>query len=168
MEGLGYRAARGERPKQRAAADTDTPAEGAADGGGAETAEAPTDAPGTGDAPTEDAAGAGDAATPDETLVAAEAEAVSPPVDDGEPETEVFYTFTWGGNRAPRREGKPEGRQGGKPRGKGKPKGDRKGKPGGARGEGGGRSFESRPPKTDRIDPDNPFAAALMGLKTKD
>jgi ATP-dependent RNA helicase SUPV3L1/SUV3 len=30
------------------------------------------------------------------------------------------------------------------------------------------RTFEARPARKDRIDPDNPFAAALMGFKTKD
>ena len=74
---------------------------------------------------------------------------------------EVFYSFTWAGNRGQQRRGKPQGkRDGGKPRGKGKPRqGGDKGKP---------RNFEARPPKTDRIDPNNPFAQALMGLKTKD
>ena len=53
-------------------------------------------------------------------------------------------------------------------------RGDRGGKPGkgkpgakGKRDEQGGRQFESRPPKKDRIDPDNPFAQALMGLRDK-
>ncbi|MEO0945329.1 MAG: hypothetical protein AAFY06_10875, partial [Pseudomonadota bacterium] len=74
---------------------------------------------------------------------------------------EVFYTFTWGGNRSgqqnQQRRGKPQGKKSGKPKGKGKPGGGNK-----------PRNFESRPPKKDKIDPDNPFAAALMGLKTKD
>ena len=48
------------------------------------------------------------------------------------------------------------GPKGGKPWGKGKPQDDR------------GRGFEAHPPKKDKpIDPDNPFAAALMGLKGK-
>jgi ATP-dependent RNA helicase SUPV3L1/SUV3 len=107
-------------------------------------------------------------------------------------ETEVFYTFSWApkpraarGDRNPRgrgapaeaggerRDGKPRedrGERSGKPRG-GKPKGkpgDR-GKPGdkGKRDGDRGRNFETRPPKKDRIDPDNPFAAALMGLKDR-
>jgi len=66
-----------------------------------------------------------------------------------------------------RREGGPQGGpQGGKPQG-GKPQGRRDGgKQDGARE--GGRNFEARPPrKSDRIDPDNPFAAALMGLRDK-
>ena len=97
-------------------------------------------------------------------------------------ETEVFYTFTWAPRpRAPKgdrpergkqraggalrdagekRDAKPRGERGGKPH---------KGKPGGKgkRDDQDGRTFESRPPKKDRIDPDNPFAAALMGLRDK-
>jgi ATP-dependent RNA helicase SUPV3L1/SUV3 len=64
--------------------------------------------------------------------------------------------------------------RGGKPKGQHKsgqkpgPKGDRPPREG-SRPE---RSFEARPPrndrpKSDRIDPDNPFAAALMGLRDK-
>ena len=85
------------------------------------------------------------------------------PDADVEPELEVFFTFTWGGfnkrpqgNRPPRGKGKP---QRGKP-----PKGKRPPNDGGG---GKGRNFEARPPKKDKIDPDNPFAAALMGLKDK-
>ena len=70
-----------------------------------------------------------------------------------------------GGPRTDRPEGAPKGdrprRDGGKPDFKG-------GKPNRDRREEGGRSFEARPPKkNDRIDPDNPFAAALMGLRDK-
>jgi ATP-dependent RNA helicase SUPV3L1/SUV3 len=60
-------------------------------------------------------------------------------------------------------EGKGKGgrsRDGG-PKGKG-PKGKRPPR------EEGPRTFEARPQRKDRIDPDNPFAAALMGFKTKD
>ena len=73
---------------------------------------------------------------------------------------EVFYTFTWAGNRGPRKDARP---QGGKPRGK--PKGKPgKGKP--KREPQGAKSYQARPPKKEKqIDPDNPFAAALMGLK---
>ncbi|MGY9046706.1 hypothetical protein P775_18095 [Puniceibacterium antarcticum] len=132
------------------------------------------------------------------------------PVAGGE--LEVFYSFTWGGNRAnrergPRREGgqgnrgrrsdttqaggegaqarggeggqrrRPEGGQGRggegaageRPRGKGR--GKPGGKPGGNRPERedkGAKSFEARPPRREKaIDPDNPFAAALMGFKDK-
>ncbi len=109
-------------------------------------------------------------------------------------EPEVFFIFTWGGFHRPKggrsgRGGKPRhgtggaGHTGGKPRGEGhrgsrgpkKGKGAQGGAHGGGRGgshggsHGGGqhkpKRFESRPPKRDKpIDPDNPFAAALMGL----
>ena len=90
---------------------------------------------------------------------------------------------------APREAGEKReggGRRDGKPRRDrrapdgGKPDGERRadhkggdfrakgGKPNRDRREEGGRSFEARPPKkNDRIDPDNPFAAALMGLRDK-
>ena len=141
MEGLGYKAERGERAKVKAEAAAETPAE----------------------APAED--------TPAEETKAEEApaEAVEAPVEAEavEPEIEVFFTFTWGR--------KPPNRQGGKPRGQGRPQGDKpRGKPKGKgpRRDGGGqkaKNFSARPPKKEKaIDPDNPFAAALMGLKTKD
>jgi ATP-dependent RNA helicase SUPV3L1/SUV3 len=92
-------------------------------------------------------------------------------------EVEVFYTFTWaprrqgGGSRgAGDRKGKggrpPKQAGGDRPRGDRGPKGAKgdqgRGKPQGA------KSYEARPPKREKpIDPDNPFAAALMGLKDK-
>ncbi|MFK7754882.1 MAG: disulfide oxidoreductase, partial [Sedimentitalea sp.] len=88
------------------------------------------------------------------------------------PETEVFYTFTWGRARpsTPRaKQGERSGGarpQGGNTKGKGrKPKGKRDEGPKGGQG---GKTFSARPPKSEKpIDPDNPFAAALMGLKGK-
>jgi len=95
------------------------------------------------------------------------------------PEMEQFFTFTWGrtrqngGQRGQRREqnagggagrsGKPQGNKprGGKPQGKGGPGGKKGGRP-----QQGAKTFSSRPPKPEKkIDPDNPFAAALMGMK---
>ena len=87
---------------------------------------------------------------------AAEAPEVTPA------ETEVFYTFTWqvkprGPKPAPRgaKGDKParKGKQGGKPRGKDAPK---------------AQSFQAAPASKGKIDPDNPFAAALMGLTKGD
>ncbi|GGL78660.1 helicase-related protein [Wenxinia marina] len=104
--------------------------------------------------------------------------------DEAPAETETFYTFTWAGRgRGERRggerrqEGRRDGREGrdgapegrrGKPQGqKGRPKGpkrdreDRGGKP---------KVASAAPPREKRdkpIDPDNPFAAALAGFKTK-
>ncbi|MGB4789621.1 MAG: disulfide oxidoreductase, partial [Lentibacter algarum] len=150
MAGLGYKAEKGERikvksaptvaaaPAEEAKAEADVPVEAAAE---APAPEANAEAPAS--------------ETPAET----EAES---------PDMEVFYSFTWGGNRggnarAPRQEGD-------KPRGKGKPQGKPRGKPqGGAKGKPqGAQSFQARPPKEKAIDPDNPFAAALMGLTKKD
>ncbi len=125
MEGLGYKAEKGEREKARPEAEAKPEAE---------ASETETEAP-------------------VETTPTSEGEAVAEPEGT---EMEVFYTFTWGGQR--QGGGKPQGKPKGKPRGKGKPqKGGNK-----------ARNFESRPPKKDKIDPDNPFAQALMGLKTGD
>jgi ATP-dependent RNA helicase SUPV3L1/SUV3 len=140
MQGLGYAAEKGERPKVKAAPEA--------------TAETPAEAPA------------------EAALEAAQTEAVEPAeaAAPAEAEVEVFYTFTWGrkpqrsGGGKPRGQGRPQGD--GKPRGEGKPRG--KGKP---RRDGGpqkAKQFEARPPKKEKpIDPDNPFAAALMGLKGK-
>ncbi|MEM7719225.1 MAG: helicase-related protein [Pseudomonadota bacterium] len=139
MDGLGYKAERGEREKPVAAEAPTTPT--------ADSAEASDDAP-TNPIPEEVSA----------------AEPVATPEVPEEDLIEVFFTFTWAGNRSAtqqQRRGKPQGkRDGGKPKGKGKP---------GRHGSGNKpRNFESRPARKDRIDPDNPFAQALMGLKTKD
>jgi ATP-dependent RNA helicase SUPV3L1/SUV3 len=79
---------------------------------------------------------------------------------------EVFYTFTWGHvakKQSPPRHNKPKHRAGDekqtrKSKGKQKPTRDKKGP----------KTFAAKPEKTQKIDPDNPFAAALMGLKTQD
>ena len=74
-------------------------------------------------------------------------------------ETETFYTFTW----APKR--LVSHPQGNKPQRKQPPppKGKRGAKP--AQGNK-TQSFAARPPKKEKaIDPDNPIAAALSGLK---
>ncbi|WP_170528272.1 helicase-related protein [Ruegeria arenilitoris] len=154
MQGLGYKAERGERTKIKPAQPTEQPP--------AATAEAPAE---TAEAEAQsDVAVATEvpAEATDSTEAEAEATAADPASD--EPEVEVFYTFTWGrqANRGPRgdqRQGR--GKPGGKPRdGRGKPQGKKGGKPQGA------KTFSSRPPKKEKaIDPDNPFAAALMGLK---
>ncbi|WP_339819361.1 helicase-related protein [Sulfitobacter dubius] len=90
----------------------------------------------------------------------------APDADLAGPEMETFYTFTW--SRSPR--GNAGSRRGGdRPQGQGKPRGKpAKGKgrkPGGDKG-GKAQNFSARPPRKEKqIDPDNPFAAALMGLK---
>ncbi|WP_380054158.1 helicase-related protein [Falsihalocynthiibacter sp. SS001] len=135
MEGLGYKAEKGEREKVKAAPAADAkPAE---------------------DKPAEE--GAEESAPGEAQPEAAAVEA--------EPEMEVFYTFTWAAkprnNRRPQRDGergKPQGR-----RNDGK-----RGGPKGGKAKQGAKTFQARPPKREKpIDPDNPFAAALMGLKDK-
>ncbi|WP_323803550.1 helicase-related protein [Sulfitobacter litoralis] len=80
-------------------------------------------------------------------------------------ELETFYVFTWG--RAPRGNAQGQRRGGGdRPQGKGKP--GPRGKKGAPRGDKGAKpqKFSSKPARAEKpIDPDNPFAAALMGLK---
>ncbi|WP_424974096.1 helicase-related protein [Dinoroseobacter sp. S124A] len=167
--------AEGEPAVAEGAAETDLPAaETPAEAEMPAEAEAPAaETPVEADATADDAAQA-DAETPEDAT--AEAETAAEPA---EPEMEVVYTFRWaprprrtdnrgrkGGGEAQARSGKPGGKQGGKPRGKGA---GGKGKPGG-RGprDTSPKTYQSRPDKKkDRIDPDNPFAAALMGLKDK-
>nr|WP_217358969.1 DEAD/DEAH box helicase [Ruegeria arenilitoris] len=160
MQGLGYKAERGEREKVKPAPAEQPVAEAeAVEQPAAEGAPASDDVAQEVSAPAEASAEATDSS---EAAVEAPAADAAPE----EPEIEVFYTFTWGRqrqqNRGPRREqGQGKGKPRGKPQdGRGKPQGKKGGKPQGA------KSFSSRPPRKEKaIDPDNPFAAALMGLK---
>ena len=149
MQGLGYRAEKAERVKVKAMPVVDK-------------AEAV--------APEADA---GDATT-DEAPIAEAVSEVTPEitsVDEADPEQpvemEVFYTFAWGARRPERIADAP--RKNAKPRGK--PQNDKGAK--GKRGKGPRRdtkaeTFQARPPKHEKpIDPDNPFAAALMGFNKK-
>ncbi|TCP43290.1 helicase-related protein [Rhodovulum marinum] len=168
MQGLGYTAERGERPKVKAAP---APAPQAPEAEAAVDTSA-TPAEGTADTPAADAETApAEAATetPAETPVAetppAEVPAETAAASAAEPEIEVFYTFSW----APRRKGGGHRPRGDKPQGKGgKPRGKPKGKHGGGPRSDKPQSFQARPPRKEKaIDPDNPFAAALMGLRDK-
>jgi len=98
---------------------------------------------------------------------AAPVETADPATPVAEAEVEVFYTFTWA--RAPRANTRParaSEKPSGEGRGKGKPKGKPRGANKGARDDK-AKSFSARPAKPEKkIDPDNPFAAALMGLKS--
>ncbi|MEX0329041.1 MAG: helicase-related protein [Ruegeria sp.] len=171
MQGLGYKAERGEREKVKP-----TPVEPAPDTTEAATPETAADTPEqpvaeenpAPEAASEEVAAPAEASAEatESPEVTAEAPATEPASD--EPEVEVFFTFTWGRqrpqNRGPRREqrqGQGKGKPRGKPQeGRGKPQGKKGGKPQGA------KTFSSRPPMKEKaIDPDNPFAAALMGLK---
>ncbi len=186
MAGLGYAAEKGERAKVKPVPAAPEATETTEDSAASE--ENVADA-------TPEAAEAEPEAQPDADA-SAEVEAPAPEAevaDDPAPEMEVFYTFRWAprprGNPNRRRDGQGQGEgRGDRPRREGKPggsgprgdrpeRGDRKGGKGGPKGKGGKpgpredkpRQFEARPPKREKpIDPDNPFAAALMGLKTRD
>ncbi|NSY37655.1 helicase-related protein [Leisingera sp. ANG59] len=176
MQGLGYKAEKGERQKVKAAEAK--PAEAAEEAPVAEEAAAEAPAAEASETPVEESAGEAPAAEVAPAAQAEEAEAEA--AADAEPEVEVFFTFTWGGNRGGRQGGgqrqqnrRPQGE--GKPGGKGKPRGAKggdRGKPGrkgGPRQDQGAKTYSSRPAKKEKqIDPDNPFAAALMGLKQGD
>ncbi|WP_194096575.1 helicase-related protein [Marivivens aquimaris] len=156
MQGLGYKADKGERAKVKAAAPEVQPAE------------TPTEEPV--EQPSEQPAPEGPSETPAETPA-------EQPAPESPEEMETFFTFTWGG-RAQRAAGgnRPqqgqrrgggdrEGGKGGEQRGKGRgPKG-KGGK--GPRQDKGAKTFEAKPKKEKQIDPDNPFAAALAGFKAK-
>ena len=123
MTGLGYIAQRGEREKVKAAAAPAAPEVSA------DAAETPTEAPSE----------------------QAEAALEGAPADtDAAPETEVFWTFTWGGRANTSRRGQDQQRRKGKPKAKGAP---------------GPKRYSAKPKAEKKIDPDNPFAAALAGLK---
>ena len=173
MQGLGYKADKGEREKVKPVDQ----AVAAASEEQAQAAETPT--PETPADKVEEIADAGIAPVAEELPAETEVAPAIPEASEGEqpvgeapdaapdtPEIEVFYTFTWagraragGGNRRPEREAKGRGKP---QKGKGKPQ---KGK--GPRREAGPKTYSAAPKKSDRIDPDNPFAAALMGLKDK-
>ncbi len=113
-----------------------------------------------------------------DTAAAQESEEASRPREES-PSREVYYIFRWRPRRAPRnREGasgagreQAQGTRRGAKAGAGQ-KGGPKRPPKGARGKPKGakraQSYSAKPPrKKDTIDPDNPFAAALMGLRDK-
>ncbi|MBF9032098.1 hypothetical protein HKCCE3408_16995 [Rhodobacterales bacterium HKCCE3408] len=197
MEGLGYKSERGEREKARtpvaepaatqAPETMDEETVGVAPPLGLDGADTPRPDEVPGDMPDEtvpvppeespgdmpdEAPGIPDETPPD---MPDEIEPTNGAAVAAEPETEVFYTFTWAPRRRPRDQGRPQQREaeggqqqrrrgkGGKPNG-GKPQGGQKGK--GPRNDG-PKTYSARPDRKDRIDPDNPFARALAGLKDK-
>ncbi|MEY8119413.1 helicase-related protein [Falsihalocynthiibacter sp. BN13B15] len=156
MVGLGYKAEKGERSKIKA-----VPVVAAVEPEATEvvaTEDATTAVP-EGTAPLE--------AVPAEENAE---EAKAPDAGVEAPEMEAFYTFTWApkprpNNRRPQKDA-AEGTRG-KPQGR-KPDAKRGGPKGGKPAPQGGKNFQARPPKKEKpIDPDNPFAMALMGLKDK-
>ncbi len=182
MHGLGYQGVRGEREKFKPVVEaTDaTPASEGAETSADDTQSNEAASEVAAEADTPDAAPAPDAVAdvaPSETDapdvdVDAQGEEAESPSESGaegdptDPEMEVFYTFTWGRQR-PTNRGERGRRPGGKPQGKQKHQGKPRGKRGAGRDEAkGAKSFSAKPARKEKaIDPDNPFAAALMGLK---
>ncbi|WP_370400884.1 helicase-related protein [Sulfitobacter sp. JB4-11] len=189
MQGLGYAAEKGERVKVKPVSDVvpgaETPAEdtpvmdtanAAPEGAVTEPpeAEAPADVPPVADAiedqgtaPVAETPVTPEAETPEVPQTAAGEVPVgtAPDAQIDAPEMEVFYSFTWGGHAR----ANTQNRRGGtdRPPAKGKPKG-RKGGQRADKGQRGNKAqnFSAKPPRKEKqIDPDNPFAAALMGLK---
>jgi len=171
MTGLGYKAAQGERIKVKATPD-------ASEKEAVASAEEPAPAP-EATAPAE-----ASPETPPETPDPPAEESASAPTEEtaepDAPEMQVFYTFTWAhrpvrgpskqgdaqqsqGKGAGKRDGTQDGKRGSKP---GNRRGNKPGAKSGAKPPQGAKTFSARPPKQEKpIDPDNPFAAALMGLK---
>ncbi|MFY0634863.1 MAG: disulfide oxidoreductase [Vannielia sp.] len=197
MGGLGYKAEKGERAKVKPVDAVVPEAEGAAAPEGdvpvMDVAEAQPEGgiieqPTPDETPADDTPPAAEALpdegvapvaetpaepAPEEAVAETPAEEIlpgtAPDAEIAGPEMEVFYTFTWGGNRGARRNdqqgNRPKGQGKGKPRGKGG-QGGKPGGKGGPRRDDGPKNFQSRPPRKEKqIDPDNPFAQALMGLK---
>jgi ATP-dependent RNA helicase SUPV3L1/SUV3 len=140
MQGLGYAAEKGEREKVAAVPEAVAPAE-----------------------PVDPDAPAPNPITEEESVLAPKPDEPEQAEDEG-PAMEVFYTFKWAGFAKPRNQNRPQGQRRGKPqgqaakgkKGKGKPRGDAP------------KQFTARPPRKEKpIDPDNPFAQALAGLKDK-
>lgn len=172
MGGLGYNAEKAERAKVKAVAvaavepvaEADVEPAAEVDADPVAEAEAPA-------AEVESAPLAKASTTPDEPVAVDPAAPSEVPADETTPEAvvaemEVFYTFTWG--RPPRANQGGNARRGAaeRPKGKGKPQG--KGRKGAPRGDKADKAqnFSARPPQKEKpIDPDNPFAAALMGFK---
>ncbi|PRX35102.1 ATP-dependent RNA helicase SUPV3L1/SUV3 [Meinhardsimonia xiamenensis] len=183
MEGLGYRAERGERPKARPARAQDAlaQADGAPGAGGADVTPEGTSAPQADGSEPEEATLAGTAPERPDAPITAETAEDAPndgmagdatPAEGEPPVTEVFYTFTWARRKrsAGRRDGRGRAEGGGRPKGAKPGRGPSKGQKGtGKERAAKPASWHARPPKKEKgIDPDNPFAAALMALKSGD
>ena len=166
MRGLGYKAEPGEREKQRALPvepkAEDKPADAGEEGAGDTAAESVAAEEPVATAPVTESDAADTAAG--EGAVSEEPAAEKP----AEPEKEAFFIFTWAGRARTAKPEQQQQRRNSKPRGKPQDRSQGKGKsrqkPEGNKG---GKTFSARPEKKTRIDPDNPFAAALMGLKDK-
>ncbi len=148
MAGLGYKVDKGERVKVKQVVPTEAK---------------PSEAAETADVPSEVTTDADPAAEQNDAPVDA-VQATDAPAEETAPEMEVFYTFAWGGRAAAKQGGRGGDRNGGQNRNANKAR--KGGKPNAGKGGDKQRAqkFSAKPEKKDKIDPDNPFAAALMGL----
>jgi ATP-dependent RNA helicase SUPV3L1/SUV3 len=148
MAGLGYKADKGERVKVKQVVPTEAK---------------PSEAAETADVPSEVTTDADPAAEQNDAPVDA-VQATDAPAEETALEMEVFYTFAWGGRAAAKQGGRGGDRNGGQNRNANKAR--KGGKPNAGKGGDKQRAqkFSAKPEKKDKIDPDNPFAAALMGL----
>ena len=148
MAGLGYKADKGERVKVKQVVPTEAK---------------PSEAAETADVPSEVTTDADPAAEQNDAPVDA-VQATDAPAEETAPEMEVFYTFAWGGRAAAKQGGRGGDRNGGQNRNANKAR--KGGKPNAGKGGDKQRAqkFSAKPEKKAKIDPDNPFAAALMGL----
>ncbi|WBU64494.1 helicase-related protein [Paracoccus aerodenitrificans] len=177
MEGLGYAAEKGERPKARS--------EAAATAAPADPAETDHDHPLTEEESVlvAETRAKWEAEQAEKKKAAAEAEGVEDAAaPDAEAETEIFYTFRWvprqrtpRGQSGTQRQDGPAGAFGGQRTGKpkgdrpkgGKPKGGKPGRGKNDRNDNKAKTFSSRPPRPEKkADPDSPFAV-LAALKDK-
>ena len=149
MQGLGYRSERAERVKVKPVSVVDTVA-------------------------NEEAVSAAEITTENKLLAVEILEEVAPETEltpevelEKLVEMEIFYTFAWGARRPERTADAP--RKNTKPRGKSHQDKGAKGKGNkNSRNDTKAESPQVRPPKQEKpIDPDNPFAAALMGFNKK-
>ena len=149
MQGLGYRSERAERVKVKPVSVVDTVA-------------------------NEETVSAAEIATENKLLAVEILEEVAPETEltpevelEKLVEMEIFYTFAWGARRPERTADAP--RKNTKPRGKSHQDKGAKGKGNkNSRNDTKAESPQVRPPKQEKpIDPDNPFAAALMGFNKK-
>jgi len=149
LRGLGYTAKRGEREKTKPAPAP--PAEAQPEATEIEAKEAPALAE------EEEKKGVEAESASHKPVGEAPTQTAGEEGDEG-PEVEVFYIFTRERKRPNRRSSHNDATQG-------RPRGGPKGKRPPARKE--QETHRAEPRKKDRIDPDNPFAVALMGLSDK-
>ncbi len=157
MGGLGYRAEKGEREKVKVKPAPDSGVSAVETGPETESeANSPDQNPKPMPSDQDQA---------DDPASLADQAPSGDPTSPTPPETEVFYTFAWGANRRPAAQG--NNRRPNKD--KRPPKHNRNKQGGRDDGKKGGKPkpMSARPKKEDRIDPDNPFARALAGLKDK-